>query len=418
MKIIISTGQGRLHLIESSRTLKNLGLDIIVITGWIPSEKLSDSFINFLGRLAGRTNLSYGLKKRNPTELRPDELRSCSISEFIFQFLSLLSKSGVINKDYTDSLGWRLFGLQSKSHFRNANIFHVRSGAGQGGAIKKARNMGMKIVVDHSIAHPAEVFAQLIKANNGSTYGIRIDPKKKFWKLVLKDCQEADMVLVNSSYVKESFIENGFSEEKIEVINLGIGSEFHNLKTSYSINEHVRLLFTGGFGRRKGAHLIVNMVKTLIQNSINFELDIVGTIINDFNLPVWFTKNQHIKLHGHIPQEELKQYFQNSDLYIFPSYSEGAAQSLKEAMAAGMPVIATKQSGAPIIHKSNGWLIPDDSATGLTKAVLHLAADESLRKKLGQNAAKTIAEEHTWEQYGEKVVQLYKRLINKHNEQK
>jgi len=412
MRTIISTGQGRLHLFESAAAIKKAGVEVNVITGWVPSKNIPDKFINFLGKLTGRKNISYGLRKRRPDELNANEIKACSFSEFFIQFLFFISKFKIIKRDNAAVIGWKLFGWQSKKYIKNADIFHVRSGAGQGGAIKQAKKNGLKILVDHSIAHPTEVYNQLVKANKGSKSETFINPNSKFWQIVLRDCKEADHIIVNSDYVKQSFIQNGYDESKISVIHLGIRPDFINIKTDFIIDKKIRLLFTGGFGLRKGAYLIIAAIKELITKNVSFQLDIIGSIVNDIEIPSWFTDNPGIKLHGYMPQDDLKNYLRNSDIYIFPSYSEGSAQSLNEAMAAGLPVIATGQSGASIVHGENGWIIPDDSAEALTEAILILSKDQALREKLGRNATKTIQKDHTWEKYGEQVIELYTKLLN------
>lgn len=413
MRAIISTGQGRLHLIESAKAIKMAGIEVKIVTGWVPPSFLPDRFLNVIGSFVGRKNLAYGLRKRKPAEFEFNEIKKCTSAEFFIQFLFIISKLKLLKRDRAATIGWKFFGWQSKKFINNAQIFHVRSGAGHGGAIMKAKNSGMIIIVDHSIAHPAEVYNQMIKANNGSKDGISINPESKFWKLVLNDCKNADVIQVNSEYVKTSFVENGFDPGNIKVIQLGVRSDFHKLKIEYAINGPIRILFTGGFGQRKGSLLIIESIKKLLEQGINFQLDIVGSIISDFALPTWFTNQPQVKLHGYIPQNELKSYFKNADIYIFPSYSEGAAQSLKEAMTAGLPVISTKQSGGPIIHGKNGWLIPDDSAIDLTEAIQILAKDRKLRERLGKNGSNTISKEHTWEKYGEEVAKLYQKLCQK-----
>ena len=397
--VIISTGQGRLHLIQSAKSIEELGCNVEIITGWIPSSFFSTSFLNFLGTLIGRKNLSNGLSKRKIVGFNKNQYHSCSFSEFYIQFLFLLSKYQIIKRDSAAISGWKTFGWQSKKYIKNADVFHVRSGAGCAGAIKKARKNNMKIVVDHSIAHPKEMYNQILKSLDGNKNDSSLNRLNKFWDLVLLDCKEADVLLVNSDYVKKSFIENGFSNLQIEVVPLGIDSKFWNLKKEYQIKEKTKLLFTGGFGRRKGAHLIVETFEKLINESDSYTLDVLGSVMDDFELPYWFTNHKDVTLHGHIPQEKMFTFLAESDIYIFPSYCEGAAQSLKEAMAAGLPVIATEQSGAPIIHNENGFVIKDNSYNALYSAIQDLEKDELLRNKIGKNAFLTISKEHTWDNY-------------------
>ncbi|MGJ1242300.1 glycosyltransferase family 4 protein [Sphingobacterium siyangense] len=415
--VVISTGQGRLHLIESARYLLLKDVNVKVITGWIPPKWIPNKLIDVFGRLLlGRRNLSYGLNKRRVEEIVVERIKTCSLAEFYIQFLFLLSQYGFIKRDRAAVLGWKFFGKQSKGYLGDVDILHVRSGAGQGGLIAKAQRMGIKVLVDHSIAHPQEVYNQLLKAS-GDDRNIEIKPDSAFWKLVLKDCQEADAILVNSYYVKESFVKYGYSGDNIFVAELGVREDFLGLKLDWSIkNKKIKLLFTGGFGRRKGAHIILECMEILVKNNMDFQLDILGSVVNDFIVPEWVKNCNKINFHGHVPQDQLKKYLTNADLYIFPSYSEGAAQSLKEAMAAGLPVIATMQSGAPITHLENGIVINDNSTNELYNAIIMLKDDDILRNKIGKNAKNTIEGLHTWDKYAEKVKTIYTYLIDGNGE--
>ena len=412
IKIIVSTGQGRLHLIDSTVSFKKLGMKVKVITGWVPSTRVPDYILNLLGRVVGRSNLAYGLRKRTSTLLSRNEINNCTYSEFLVQFLFILSKFRIIKRDTAAVLGWKAYGMESKKYIKDCDIFHVRSGAGKGGAINFAKKLNIKVVVDHSIAHPTELYNQLLKANNGNAHGLFVNPESLFWKMVIDDCQQADIVQVNSDYVKDSFIENGFPESLISVIHLGIRDDFYNLKESYSIKGEVKLLFTGGFGLRKGGGIIIQAISMLIAQNINFRLDVVGSILNDLDIPDWFGKNSNIYLHGHLPQNKLMQHLSESDLYIFPSYSEGSAQSVKEAMAAGMPVITTKESGAPIVSGENGLIIRNNSPSDLCRAIIKLTDDEKYRAYIGDNACNTIKSDHTWEKYAENTKVMYNKLLS------
>lgn len=410
-KVIISTGQGRLHLIESVKSLLSVGVDVSLITGWIPSKYFPSIIMKILSKIARNPNLKAGFEKRKVKKLDSSKVHTCVFSEFFFNFLLLLSKYTILNSDKAMVIGWRLFGYQSRKFMKGVDILHVRSGAGQGGAIKRARELGVKIVVDQSIAHPQEIYNQLLKANCGIDDGIRMSPQNIFWNLVLEDCNEADVLLVNSEYVKDSFIKNGYPENKIEVAELGIRKDFLNLKKNWEIkNNKIRLLFTGGFGRRKGAGVIIEAVRLLTEKNIMFHLDVVGAILSDAAIPEWFRTSQNVCLHGPVPQDMLKNFFINSDIYIFPSYCEGAAQSLKEAMGAGMPVIATEQSGVKIEDKKTGLLIEDHSPSQLVDAILLLFQDADLRKKLGLNAVNEISNNQTWNKYALRLREIYDAL--------
>lgn len=416
MKVILSTGHGRLHLIQSAQSLQKEGVDVTVVTGFIPAQWIPNRLIDRLGGLVGRkNNLAMGLRKRVPAGIDRADLKSCSFSEFVVQFLFKLSSYKILKRASSAVIGWRLFGWQSRKYITDADVFHVRSGAGGGGAIEKARKKGLKVLVDHSIAHPEEMLRQLNKTIGTGSTGINrylsIYPDDRFWKMVLSDCLKADRLVVNSDYVKHSFIAEGYPADKISVVQLGVNPEFQNGEKEYSQQATTRLIYTGGFGRRKGALLIIAAIENLIKNNIDFSLDIVGSVMNDIEMPEWFRTSKSIKLHGHVSQAEMRPLLLKSDIYIFPSYTEGAAQSVKEAMALGLPVITTRQSGAPVEHFENGYLIGDNDAYALEEAIIVLSKDQYLREKLGRAASKTIRQEHTWENYAVQMKSIYDEMI-------
>ena len=100
----------------------------------------------------------------------------------------------------------------------------------------------------------------------------------------------------------------------------------------------------------------------------DYELNVVGGYSPDDVL----IKNIHpknVKFIGHLPQDELKTYLAESDCYLFPSLCEGCAQSGMETLTAGLPVIATYESGLPITDDETGLLIKSADVDAITEAI-------------------------------------------------
>lgn len=82
-----------------------------------------------------------------------------------------------------------------------------------------------------------------------------------------------------------------------------------------------------------------------------------------------------------------------------------------EAMCAGMPVIATYESGLPIENNYNGLVIPSKHPEAIANAILELASNSKLREKLGTNAADLIHTNFTWDKYAEGVLKCYNQVL-------
>jgi glycosyltransferase involved in cell wall biosynthesis len=95
---------------------------------------------------------------------------------------------------------------------------------------------------------------------------------------------------------------------------------------------------------------------------------------------------------------DLWQYFDTADCFVLSSRSEGTPKVLLEAMARGLPIIASKVAGVPtsVTHEERGLLFKDDDLTGLVASLRRIAAEPSLRERMVANAHEFCIE-HTVE---------------------
>ncbi len=102
-----------------------------------------------------------------------------------------------------------------------------------------------------------------------------------------------------------------------------------------------------------------------------------------------------------------------SDLFILPSHEEGSSNALLEAMAAGVPVIATQTGGNAdaIIQGISGVLVPVRSPVALGAAIVAMAANPDMRAKMAKAAKQDIARRFTWERCVDDYETLYHSAI-------
>lgn len=414
-RVILSTGPGRLHLVQSATYLSQRDVDMTLVQGWIPRR--TDSWlVGALASLAGHKHLAAGLKKRRPAEFT-GAMKSCGTAEFLHTFFTVTArKTGLLPAREAGYWGWRLFGSQTKRHLHDADIFHVRSGAGRGGAIACAKRHGMVVIADHSIAHPA-----FMKRHLGPEYAeaglpFTFGPEDPLWTGVLQDCDEADIVLVSSDFVKDTFVEAGMSPNKIEVAYLGVRSDFQGLKRDYSLPPRLRLVFTGGFGLRKGAKYILQALQLLDRAGVDYEFTIAGATTEAGGLFEQMPVAGTIRRLGHIPQDDLKGLLAESDIYLFPSLAEGFSSSLFEAMSAGVPVITTIESTARILDGVEGCVVPSKNAAAIAEKIVWLRDNPHKLESIGRAAAKLVRDRYTWDHYADDVVRVYESAMDRRGE--
>lgn len=103
------------------------------------------------------------------------------------------------------------------------------------------------------------------------------------------------------------------------------------------------------------------------------------------------------------------------DLYVQPSLYEGFGISLLEAMAAGLPVVASRVGGIPEVvdEAETGLLVPPDDPRALAAAVLRLLGDRDEARRLGERAARRVRERHTLSAAAARVDALYRDVLGR-----
>jgi len=104
-------------------------------------------------------------------------------------------------------------------------------------------------------------------------------------------------------------------------------------------------------------------------------------------------------------------YYNSADLCVFPSRHESFGLGILEAMASGIPVIASniETFREILFNGKNAILFKSEDAEALSKAIHTLYQDVGLRKKISHNALRTVME-YRWENIAERYISLYRRL--------
>jgi glycosyltransferase involved in cell wall biosynthesis len=103
------------------------------------------------------------------------------------------------------------------------------------------------------------------------------------------------------------------------------------------------------------------------------------------------------------------------DVFVLPSLTEGISNAILEAMACGLPVIATDVGGNPeiVIHEHTGMLVPLSKPEALSHALKVLLGDVNIRVKYGDNARKMIEEKFSLQRMVREYEEVYEMLIKK-----
>jgi len=224
-----------------------------------------------------------------------------------------------------------------------------------------------------------------------------------------REIELAELVICPSRFVMDSLPDTVRAAKRCVVAPFG--SPIVDLRSDTAReNGHrpLRLLFAGALTQRKGLADLFAAMKLI--RSATIELVVMGSAL----LPIdWY--RDHFSDFTYEPprrHRDVLRLMQSCDVLILPSIVEGRALVQQEAMACGLPVIATRNAGADdiIIDGETGFLVPIRSPDLLAEKISWCAANRSRIRGMGI-AAQKRAQELSWHSYGETVVAAIRGLV-------
>lgn len=172
----------------------------------------------------------------------------------------------------------------------------------------------------------------------------------------------------------------------------------------------VVVLFAGRFAREKGLRDLLEVWEATSQLH-SAKLVLVGTPAPDDPLgPI--NESESVIVHGWT--EALEQYYWASDILVLPSYAEGMSNTLLEAMACGLAVLATRVGAAPnmIRNGEDGFLIDPRDRAGLSMIMTQLISDRQVRERVGAMAAANVRERFAIERIVSEIELSYRAITS------
>jgi glycosyltransferase involved in cell wall biosynthesis len=213
-------------------------------------------------------------------------------------------------------------------------------------------------------------------------------------------CRGADRVFCLNSEERVFVIAQGWADRtRVVVLPNGVEKEMF-LQQRIHKSRATRILFTGQWLRAKGIRYLAEAFHAIAASSPEAELTCVGTgvdaelVLQDFAAGV----RTQVRVLPRVGREELRRELARADAFMFPSLSEGFSGALLEAMASGLPVIATAAGAARDLlkHEDNALVVPFGDSAALVAAVARLADDPCFRRQLG-TAAQATACHYEWD---------------------
>ncbi|MGE5533873.1 MAG: glycosyltransferase family 4 protein [Bacillota bacterium] len=230
--------------------------------------------------------------------------------------------------------------------------------------------------------------------------------------------KKANLVTSVSHKVAEE-LEQYYHVKKDSVVTIGNGVDTRHFFPPDSRSKKLNILYSGRLGYRKGLVDLVKSAELIIPKhpEVNFVFAGKGPFEHALKTLVESSGyKEHFQFLGFVESKELLQCYQSASMFVLPSHYEGLPTVLLEAMASGLPVIATDVGGVKdvVLHGKNGLIIPVKDSKAIAYAILRLLDEPELRLAMGKFARETIENHYDWSMIANSVVSCYQRLdVNK-----
>ena len=265
-------------------------------------------------------------------------------------------------------------------------------------------------VFDAPNSHP-RLYARLWRQECGEfSPGYRIPFPDSAIDRISREIAQADLILCPSDFVKESMVEQGIPEAKCHVRHFGVDTSI--FKPRSSLPEKPVFISVGSVCLRKGHQYLFRAFAELRKTHPEARLICIGGLRPDFEQewPAWREMVEH---HPFLPHGRIAELLQGATAFVLASVEEGFARVLSEAMAAGLPVIATHESGATTVvgDGRHGIIVPARDIAALQQAMARLARDAALNRRMGEAARLAGAVRNTWQDYGDDLLQRISQAL-------
>lgn len=275
-----------------------------------------------------------------------------------------------------------------------------------------ARNLGLRRVYELPIAYWKT--AQRLLREEAERYpdweptlgGTRDSAEKLARKT--RELEMAELVLCPSRFVLESLPEEARAQKRCVCVAFGSPSVTTDEQPVRPEEKRLRVLFAGAMTQRKGLADVFAAVRTL--NSAQVELVVMGSLIQPLS---WYQERApEFTYEAPRPHVDFLELMRTCDVLLLPSLVEGRALVQQEAMACGLPVIATRNAGADdlITDGETGFLVPIRSPSAIAAKLEWCLQNRASLAGMGI-AAQKRARQFTWQSYGETVVAAVRELL-------
>lgn len=276
---------------------------------------------------------------------------------------------------------------------------------------RRARTLGARVVCDRGSSHI--MFQDELLADEHTRQGLRYTPiDRRIVEKELREYAEADLITVPSTFARDSFIEKGVPPEKLRRVSYGVDvSLFQPVPKE---DERFRVLFVGSYSVRKGIGYLFDAVRPLVSRG---HVDVWFMGCRDPEARPLLARNADCFTDkGAHPRSRLAWFYSQGSVLVLPSVEDGMGLVLAQAMACGVPVIASLNTGGRDLFSDGveGFIVPSRDPEAIRDKIEWMLENPVGRREMGAAALRRVRQLGGWDAYGDVAAAVYEELVNGH----
>jgi alpha-maltose-1-phosphate synthase len=276
----------------------------------------------------------------------------------------------------------------------------------------RAERIGALKVADCPNSHPVSYYGFWQRECDIWCPGERVPIPQWMFSRMNRELERADLIVVQSEFCKESMLFNGIPAEKVMVNPMGVDVSIFQPRSQ--VPPKPRFISVGGIGLRKGHPYLFRAFDVVKRRLPEAELICAGGYKHDFRneRPKW---EGSFTWHQNLSQPKLAELMRTCTAFVFPSQEEGIARAQIEALACGLPVIGTHEGGATTLVQDGvqGFIVRGRDPAHIAAAMIRLAEDPDLNRRMGEAAYRIGAIRNTWQDYGDRLLAEYEGRLER-----
>ncbi len=226
--------------------------------------------------------------------------------------------------------------------------------------LREAKLRGALAILGQIDPGPAEArHVEAIAAAHGFASNGDLAPGEAYWARWRAECNIADKIIVNSAWSRNLLEAEGVEPGKIAIVPLSYTPPAgYSPLTNFErpADDRLEILFLGQVNVRKGVVELLDAMRLLQDRKVR--LTIIGGV--EARLVQLFAKlPANVRVLGKVPRSEVNSHFRTADLFVLPTHSDGFGLTQLEAMANGLPVLASRNCGAVVRDGVDGRILDD-----------------------------------------------------------